>query len=420
MVGKPALVPFILAAIPGTSAATVAQASLEQFPSGILEAVIATEEAKLTGSDAAAGDRFGLSVSIFGDTAVVGAPRDDHAGGTAAGSAYVFVRTGRPGAERRSSSPATRRADDHFGLAWPLAGDRSWSARRSDEHPGGAAAGSVYVFVRSGTTWSEQQKLVASDASGRRRLRLLGRRSWARRSLVGASSERRWRATTRARPTCSCAAGRPGARPQKLTASDAAAGDLVRHRGRPLRATRPWSGRAGTITRALANAGSAYVFVRERHELERGAEAHRQRRGRRRLLRHLPSASPGDTAVVGRLQDDHPGAIDAGSAYVFVRSGTTWSEAAEARRQRRGRRRLVRLSVRPAGDMAVVGASQGRPPGRHRRGLGLPCSCADGTSLERRGQARRQRRRRARPLRLLGRRPGDTAVVGADEDDHTA
>ena len=48
------------------------------------------EQAKLTASDAAAGDAFGGSVAVSGDTAVVGASRDDHAGGSNAGSAYVF------------------------------------------------------------------------------------------------------------------------------------------------------------------------------------------------------------------------------------------------------------------------------------------------------------------------------------------
>ena len=46
---------------------------------------------KLTASDAAAGDQFGYSVSISGDTVVVGALLDDDAG-SSSGSAYVFER----------------------------------------------------------------------------------------------------------------------------------------------------------------------------------------------------------------------------------------------------------------------------------------------------------------------------------------
>jgi uncharacterized repeat protein (TIGR01451 family) len=49
-----------------------------------------SEQQKLVASDGAAGDYFGYSVSVSGDTAVVGAYQDDTAGGADAGSAYVF------------------------------------------------------------------------------------------------------------------------------------------------------------------------------------------------------------------------------------------------------------------------------------------------------------------------------------------
>ena len=49
-----------------------------------------TQVAKLTASDGAASDYFGSSVSIDGDTMVVGATDDDK--GSNSGSAYVFTR----------------------------------------------------------------------------------------------------------------------------------------------------------------------------------------------------------------------------------------------------------------------------------------------------------------------------------------
>ena len=66
-------------------------------------------ETKVTALDAAAADYFGVSVSISGDTALIGAYGDNAAG---------FF------------------------------------------------SGSAYVFVRSGTSWSQEAKLVASDAAG--------------------------------------------------------------------------------------------------------------------------------------------------------------------------------------------------------------------------------------------------------------
>ena len=52
------------------------------------------EQSKLVASDAADFDSFGVSVSISADTAVAGAYQDTTAAGLAAGSAYVFVRDG--------------------------------------------------------------------------------------------------------------------------------------------------------------------------------------------------------------------------------------------------------------------------------------------------------------------------------------
>jgi hypothetical protein len=56
----------------------------------VIDPLIATQQAKLSATDATAGDQFGSSVAVSGDTAVVGAPFDDDAGSNS-GSAYVFV-----------------------------------------------------------------------------------------------------------------------------------------------------------------------------------------------------------------------------------------------------------------------------------------------------------------------------------------
>jgi len=73
------------------------------------------QEAKLTASDAAAGDLFGISVAIDGETAVVGARSDDTAAGTDAGSAPALALRTISGARPSSSriAPNIRRASDH-------------------------------------------------------------------------------------------------------------------------------------------------------------------------------------------------------------------------------------------------------------------------------------------------------------------
>jgi len=118
------------------------------------------ELAKLLASDAAAGDRFGISVAVSGDTAVIGAYNDDHAGGTNAGSAYVFVRSGGVWTQQAKLTASDAAEYDHFGISVSVSGDTAVIGADYDDHAGGTNAGSAYVFVRSGGVWTEQAKLT--------------------------------------------------------------------------------------------------------------------------------------------------------------------------------------------------------------------------------------------------------------------
>ena len=53
-----------------------------------------TQQAKLTASDAAGMDNFGVSISISGDTVMIGASRADAPGVANTGGVYVFVKPG--------------------------------------------------------------------------------------------------------------------------------------------------------------------------------------------------------------------------------------------------------------------------------------------------------------------------------------
>ena len=120
-----------------------------------------SEQAHLFASDAAEDEHFGWSVAISGGTAVVGAPSDSFATG-GCGSAYVFVRSGATWSQQAHllASDAARRLIS--ALPWRSAATRPWSALIAWVK---AEAGSAYVFVRSGTTWSEQAHLFASDGA---------------------------------------------------------------------------------------------------------------------------------------------------------------------------------------------------------------------------------------------------------------
>jgi hypothetical protein len=117
------------------------------------------ELAKLLPSDGAIDDQFGSSVAISGSTAIVGAPRDGD-NGFYSGSAYLFdVATGAQIAKLLSSDGAS---DDYFGSAVAISGNTAIVGAYSDDD-GGDLSGSAYLFnIRTG---AEIAKLLPSDAA---------------------------------------------------------------------------------------------------------------------------------------------------------------------------------------------------------------------------------------------------------------
>ncbi|MGH9842706.1 MAG: putative Ig domain-containing protein, partial [Blastocatellia bacterium] len=121
-----------------------------------------TQQQKLTDANGAAGDDFGHSVAISGDTAVIGAPFDNVGGNPDQGSAFVFVRGGATWTQQQKLTNDDGGAFDAFGFSVAISGDLAVvGAIRT---PGIASLGSAHVFARSGETWTQQQKLGASNA----------------------------------------------------------------------------------------------------------------------------------------------------------------------------------------------------------------------------------------------------------------
>ena len=126
------------------------------------------EVTKITASDAEAGDEFGISVTISGNTAAVGAHRED-AGGAWAGAAYVFQRDiggGDNWGEVTKLTASDGEADDGFGISVAINGDTAMVGAHLED-AGGSNAGASYIFQRDlggGDNWGEVTKLTASDA----------------------------------------------------------------------------------------------------------------------------------------------------------------------------------------------------------------------------------------------------------------
>lgn len=124
-----------------------------------------TFHSKLTAFDASANDNFGISVAIWDTTIVVGAHWDNTSGGADAGSAYVFVQTSGTWTHQARLNASDGATGDRFGRSVALFGDTSLVGAYWDDTSAGVDSGSAYLFVRTGTTWTQQAKLMALDAS---------------------------------------------------------------------------------------------------------------------------------------------------------------------------------------------------------------------------------------------------------------
>ena len=121
-----------------------------------------SEKQKLLASDGTLNDRFGCSVEINANDAIIGAYFDDVGASTNAGSAYVFTYGGASWTQQAKLTASDYDTDDEFGTSVSIDGDTA-IVGAPKEDASGASAGAAYVFVRTGSSWSQQQKLIASD-----------------------------------------------------------------------------------------------------------------------------------------------------------------------------------------------------------------------------------------------------------------
>ncbi len=209
-----------------------------------------SQQAYVKASNTGANDLFGCSVALSADgsTLAVGAYGEDSAAtgingdqtsnaAADSGAVYVFTRTGTTWSQQAYVKASNTGAGDYFGISVALSADGSTlavGALHEDSAATGingdqtsnaaASSGAVYVFTRTGTTWSQQAYVKASNTGARRLLRrqrrAVGRRldPGGGRPLGGQRGDRHQRRPdqqcrrgTPARSTCSRAPARRGA-----------------------------------------------------------------------------------------------------------------------------------------------------------------------------------------------------------------
>jgi hypothetical protein len=121
---------------------------------------------EITASDKAANDQFGFSTAVSSDgtTIIVGTPNDDPGGQSNQGSAYIFDWNGSTWSQTQNIVQSDALASGSFGHGVAISDDGTVAAVGAGYHDSpGTDDGAVYIFTKSGGTWSQTQKMYASD-----------------------------------------------------------------------------------------------------------------------------------------------------------------------------------------------------------------------------------------------------------------
>jgi hypothetical protein len=341
---------------------------------------------KLTASDGAGLDLFGWGVSINGDTAIVGASRNDD-NGVDSGSAYIFSRD-QGGADNwgqvKKLTAGDGAADDRFGLNVSISGDTAIvSAIRDDDN--GSDSGSAYIFSRDQggvDNWGQIKKLTAGDGAEDDQFGT-GVSISGDTAIVGAYWDNDKGDFSGSAYIFSRDQG--GAdnwgQVKKLTASDGAEKDNFGYRV-------SISGDVAIVGAFYDddkgnNSGSAYIFSRDQGGADNWGEA-------KKLTASDGAADDrfgnsvsisGNTAIVGAPQNDDNG-NDSGSAYIFSRDqggADNWGEVKKLTSSDGAAGDDFGISVSISGSTAIVGAWEDDDNGRnsgsayiYRQGTAMP------------------------------------------------
>jgi hypothetical protein len=376
-----------------------------------------TQQAYLKASNTGAGDVFGWSVAISGETIVVGAwgeasnatgVNGNQADNSAAssGAAYVFVRSGGVWTQQAYLKASNTGAGDEFGCSVAISGETIVvGARYEDSNATGVngnqadnsalEAGAAYVFVRSGGVWTQQAYLKASNTgvgeygvdeyfgdyfgfsvaiSGET---IVVGAHYEGSNATGVNGNQ----ADNSAPEAGAAyvfvrSGGVWTQQAYLKASNTGVGDefgfSVAISGETIvvGARREASNATGVngnqADNSAAGSGAAYVFVRSGGVWTQQAYLKASNTGAGEYFGSSVAIS-GETIVVGAVGEDSNAtgvngnaadnsAADAGAAYVFVRSGGVWTQQAYLKASNTGAGDLFGWSVAISGETIVVGA----------------------------------------------------------------
>jgi hypothetical protein len=284
------------------------------------------EEARLLANDGVSQDNMGFSVAVSGDTAVVGAPADAVNSKNRQGSVYVYVRSGTSWTQQQKLLASDGAANDEFGYSVGIVGDTIAVGRHNTQTGVNRTRGAVYIFKRTGATWAEQQILTASDGvegdifgtslALENDTLIIG----AQQKNIG-SNFFQGAAYIFTRATSSTSF----AQQARLTANDGGFADIFGYAVAVSGDTAIVGAVGGAGSGAASGRGWAYVYVRSGSSWTQQQKLLASDGASGDAFGYSVGVS-GETAIIGARADVVGSSGEVGSAYVFTRTGATWSE----------------------------------------------------------------------------------------------
>jgi FG-GAP repeat len=249
---------------------------------------------------------FGSEVALSsdGNTALIGGEGDNEAG-----AVWVFTRSGESWTQQAKLTPSNAAGPSQFGKSVALSADGNTALIGSGGFQGVAAA---WVFTRSGSTWTQEAKLITGAAFiGQVALSSDGRTALLAGCFGGSCEGAVW-ILTRSAETWTQQA--------KLTMSQHSEGEFGDSVALSSDGTTALVGGGADN----GSVGAAWVFTRygemwtqQGPKLTGGEEI-----GRAGFGSHMALSSDGSTALIGGNGDNS----QVGAAWVFTRSGSTWAQ----------------------------------------------------------------------------------------------
>jgi FG-GAP repeat len=312
-----------------------------------------SQQAQLITNNGDADDEFGWSVAVDGDTAIVGAPYDEVGANTEQGTAYIFVRSGSVWMQQAQLIASNGDAYDHFAETVSISGDTALIGAPTDEVGANLNQGTAYVFVRSGGVWTQQAQLIANNGDDGDRfgesVALSGESA-----LVGADYDEVGANNAQGTAYVFVRSGGVWTQQAQLIANNGDGGDAFG-------ASVDISGDSALVgafndeVGANAGQGTAYVFVRSGSVWTQQAQLIANNGDPDDRFGNYV-AIDGDAALVGAGLDDVGANVDQGTAYLFGRSGGVWTQRQQLIQTNGDAGDWFGRSVALDGSTALVGA----------------------------------------------------------------